>query len=38
MDVTQRNENAKQFILDKLDLASTLTESNFEQLDEEISD
>jgi hypothetical protein len=34
MDVTQRNENAKQFILDKLDLASTLTESNFEQLDE----
>jgi len=34
MDVTQRNENAKQFILDKLEFVSTLTEFYFESLDD----
>ena len=34
MDVAQRNESAKQFIINKLELASSFTESNFNNLDE----
>lgn len=33
MNIIQRNKNAKQFITDKLDLVSTFTESDFQQLD-----
>lgn len=34
MEVAQRNEKAKQFILDKLELVSTFTESDFKVLDD----